>query len=108
MKNETVKKENVKFNIGLRFTDQSKAEILSVLGPQQTKVVESLFDTINKFKKTAVLTVLPDLLKQVHELVMRSRLSIIQENIAAEEAEDPQLESEDPQPKIAEVLKVSE
>lgn len=104
MKNETglvEETKNKKYSIGLKFNEQSKAEIQATLGKQQTKNVEALFDTINKFKRTAVLTVLPDLLRQINELVMRARLAIIQEEVAAEEA-DESPEENDEAPRVDE------
>ena len=70
-------KEQEKYSINVRFEGDAKSEIETVIGKQQTKVVERLFDNLNSFKKTTVLTVLPELMAQLSNIINQERINII-------------------------------
>lgn len=66
-----------KYTMNLRFEGTAKTEVEAVIGVQQTKVVERIFADMNKFKKGTVLTILPELMAQLSNIVANERVNII-------------------------------
>lgn len=90
-KREKTTPVNVKpqYTLGLGYNPADPAQSLdTILGKHQARYMETIFKEMNKFTKTAVMTVVPDLFAQLLNVLKQEKQRLIAEQLDAESEGD--------------------
>lgn len=81
------------YTLGLGYNPQDPAQSLdTILGKHQARYMENIFNEMNKFTKTAVMTVVPDLFAQLLNVLKSEKQRLIAEALDAEAGDDGPVE----------------
>jgi len=79
----------VPYTLGLGYrSDDPRQSLANILGKHQARYMENIFAEMNKFTKTAVMTVVPDLWAQLLNVLKQEKQKLIAEALD-NEAENP-------------------
>ena len=77
------------YTLGLGYNPADPAQSLdTILGKHQARYMENIFNEMNKFTKTAVMTVVPDLFAQLLNVLKQEKQRLIAEQLDAEAGGD--------------------
>lgn len=73
------------YTLGLGYNPQDPSQSLeTILGKHQAKYMENIFAEMNKFTKTAVMTVIPDIFAQLLNVLKQEKQRLIAVQLEAE------------------------
>lgn len=95
------------YTLGLGYNPADPQQSLeTILGKHQAKYMNNIFKEMNKFTKTAVMTVIPDLFAQLLNVLKQEKQRLIAEALDAEATEDSGNDTETPVVEMKNPIKV--